>query len=326
MAPTDNSDVSSPDKVKRCFVIAPIGAPNSPSRRATDGMLATVIRPVLSELGFEVAAAHSLPVAGSITGQVIRRLLEDDVVIAILTELNANVMYALAVRHAKRLPVVVLASYATKLPFDVAQERTLLYTDDFQGATELMTELHQAVLSALAEESPDNPIYRVAKEIVARDEIVNEPVNRFILDSLRDIQAQMGRLSSATRGATANTYEMPTNIMLASVEEADPVQDWLGKLGYQSEASRSLNNRWLVRAGSMPEETMQGVMERVWAFGRSTNEANPVGRVMAASLPELSARSAGGDGEALPRDVEPKPKTKSRSHSWQRDSKCQVRR
>lgn len=183
----------SPDKEKKCFFITPIGDGASGTRRLTDGLLASVIRPVLHAKGFKVKASHEVNGSGSISIDIIRRLLEADLVIANLTDLNPNVMYELAVRHAKRLPVVCIAHRATPLPFDIAHERTIFFDNDFMGVDTLKPQLSDEVDAAMAEDKPDNPIYRAAQEIIIRADAKDGDALSIIMDRLDSME---GRISA----------------------------------------------------------------------------------------------------------------------------------
>ena len=183
---------------KRAFVITPIGDPYSQVRRAADGLITAVIEPVLTSLGFSIEIPHRLTNPGSITEQVIELLLTADLVVANLTGLNPNVMYELAVRHAKRLPVVSVATKDTKLPFDIAAERAIFFADDLAGVTELAPALEAAVQSAMSDTEPDNPVYRAAQAKVMRDVRPKEPQD-WLAQRLDRIEEVLTALTSQRR-------------------------------------------------------------------------------------------------------------------------------
>ena len=173
---------------KKCFIITPVGEANSAIRRATDGLINAVLRPILKERGFETFVAHEIADPGSISRQVIQHLLEDDLVIANLSTLNPNVMYELAVRHAVRLPVVSLAATGTELPFDISDERTVFFQNDMTGVEELKPQLADAIDAASEQAEPDNPIYRVAREKVIKDIKGPDDVVSYLLERLDSLE------------------------------------------------------------------------------------------------------------------------------------------
>lgn len=221
-SPTRNS--SGGEARKACFVITPIGSENSSIRRGAEGILDAVIIPVLRELNFDVEVAHRISAPGSITNQVIELLLSADLVIANLTGLNPNVMCELAVRHAKRLPVVSVAEHGTHLPFDVSDERAIFYSNDMAGVTELAPNLSKAVKAAMADDEPDNPIYRTVQAMVMRD-VAQDDFQRYILETLNDLKQSVTSLEVNPRsfdfssGRPSRSDFTPEGVVCSEVPE-----------------------------------------------------------------------------------------------------------
>src|ERR1051326_540237 len=111
------------DKV--CFVISPIGEPESETRKRSDQVLKHVVRPAVSACGYKAVRADEIDKPGMITSQVIQHVVTDPLVIADLTERNPNVFYELAIRHALRKPLVQIIKKGETIPFDVAGTRTI---------------------------------------------------------------------------------------------------------------------------------------------------------------------------------------------------------
>jgi len=148
-------------EAKSCFVIAPIGAEGTPTRKRSDQILKYVIRPAAEACGFvDPVRADQMLMPGIITSQIIERVLEDDLVIADLTGANANVFYELAIRHLIGRPVVQLIEKGEKIPFDVAASRTIEVDHrDLDSAAQARLELERQIKAVMA--NPDlfeNPI------------------------------------------------------------------------------------------------------------------------------------------------------------------------
>ena len=125
----------STDDHKSCFVIAPIGEPDSDIRKRSDQILRYIIRPAAEDCGYETVRADDIDRPGIITNQVIQHILEDALVVADLTGKNPNVFYELAVRHATRKPLVQIIQKDESIPFDVTATRTIFVEhQDLDGA------------------------------------------------------------------------------------------------------------------------------------------------------------------------------------------------
>lgn len=82
-----------------CFIIAPIGDPDTEIRRRSDLVLTYIISPVVTAVGYTPIRADQISEPGLITNQVIRYLINSQLVIADLTRHNPNVFCELAIRH-----------------------------------------------------------------------------------------------------------------------------------------------------------------------------------------------------------------------------------
>jgi hypothetical protein len=103
---------------KKCFVICPFGADNTPERKRSDDVV-KLINEALKPLGYETYRTLDNESTGSITSRIVNELISADLVIADLTDLNPNVFYELAIRHCTGKPFIHIAQEETEIPFDI---------------------------------------------------------------------------------------------------------------------------------------------------------------------------------------------------------------
>lgn len=106
-------------------MVSPIGSPGTESHRRASQVLKYIVKKAL--LDVEVVRADEESSPDSITTQVIRRIIESDLIVADLTDHNPNVFYELAVAHGYNKPVIHLIENGQTVPFDVVDQRVIKY-------------------------------------------------------------------------------------------------------------------------------------------------------------------------------------------------------
>jgi len=112
-------------KSKFCFIISHIGKAGTPERIDANRKLTHLFSPVLRDLKFEFKRSDDESTPGFISTQIIKRLIDSDMVISDISLENANVFYELAVRHAIKKPVIIIKKPNQKPPFDITDIRAI---------------------------------------------------------------------------------------------------------------------------------------------------------------------------------------------------------
>lgn len=131
---------------EECFVIAPLGDVDSPARARTKKVIEHLIEPAV-EGKYEVITADQIMEPGSITMQIIEKIATAPILIADLTDNNANVYYELSCRQALRLPAIlmVLSDQIEKVAFDIQGLNVILYDFDVDMIEDAIRELKQHI-------------------------------------------------------------------------------------------------------------------------------------------------------------------------------------
>ncbi len=135
---------------KTCFVIMAIGdqsteagiVSSSELRSKYDDLIKEAILRARPKL--DVARADDNPMPGTITTDIVTRIMHSDYVVADVTYPNPNVFHELGLRHACRAGTVIIKDReAPRVPFDIAHLRYIEYENTGSGLKELASQLEK---------------------------------------------------------------------------------------------------------------------------------------------------------------------------------------
>ncbi|MGL5826991.1 MAG: hypothetical protein ACRCYU_19585 [Nocardioides sp.] len=149
------------------FVVMPIRKPGTQDHTHFRAIYDEYIKPRLEAHGYLVARADDIQKSGAISKDIVLRLASADLVVADLTDLNANVFYELGIRHALRSrgTIMILDEDRTpEIPFDLAAYRVHKYGTSSIAAIGPLSRGLEASLQVVHESDetkkiPENPVH-----------------------------------------------------------------------------------------------------------------------------------------------------------------------
>jgi len=220
---------------KRAFIISPIGSPESDTRKRSDDIKNMLIKPIVEdEFGFECKRADESYENPKIDDDIIRHLIEDELIIADLTDHNANVFYELAVRHSIQKSVILLIEKPQKIPFDITTYRAIFYDFNdvkvFKAAEEELRRQVKAVVDGKF--IPDSPIKGSLLSLERSDSAPDKWNELFtILRNHSEILSELNnKIETSTRISTAAPIGKlePVLVRPFTVTQAIPLLESLG--------------------------------------------------------------------------------------------------
>lgn len=166
---------------KNCFVVMPF---SPTSEKHTEEYwtqyFEDILKPLIEESG-DIKAFRSKAMRGDLIKEIVENLYRADIVVADLTDTNANVFWELGVRQSYKHGTITIAEEGTKLPFDISTKGTLFYsTENVPKFEEFRKEFKKAIVDCL--NNPHRPDSRVLETLSSRlSSHLIPPVNYAVL-------------------------------------------------------------------------------------------------------------------------------------------------
>lgn len=192
------------EKMRKCFVVSPIGEDGSVIRNNADKLFKYIVKPVCEACEFEAIRVDRLNDANSITQTIIEYLEESDLVIADISSHNPNVFYEMGFRARTKKPIIHLKTKNEKLPFDINTIRTFEYDlTDLDSVEEIKDRLIKTIKSFN---------YLDSEDLSNNEDIENSspavmPVLYQILDSIAELKNEVKNVNSETIGTVIKSMQ-----------------------------------------------------------------------------------------------------------------------
>jgi hypothetical protein len=115
-----------------CFVIMPISNVEGYEAGHFGRVYEHIIKPACRTAGFRPVRADEVQVTNYIVVDILRKILDADMVICDLSGINPNVLYELGIRQAFNLPVTLIKDSRTPKVFDIQGLRYIEYDESLR--------------------------------------------------------------------------------------------------------------------------------------------------------------------------------------------------
>ena len=142
-------------KSKSCFVIMPISDMEGYDAGHFTTVYKHLLKPACEEAGYIVRRADEVKQSNYIIIDILKKIIDADIVVCDLSGHNPNVLYELGIRHAFNKPVLLLKDNRTEKVFDIQGLRYTQY--DYSLRADLVKAEIIKIAEAMKETAHANP-------------------------------------------------------------------------------------------------------------------------------------------------------------------------
>lgn len=140
---------------RKCFVIMPFSKTVDQHDEEYWTIFFNIIKKIMEEKGYVCTRSEVGPY--KLFSNIVENIEKSDVVVAVLTDFNANVWYELGIRHTLRTGTIMLLQEGQKAPFDISDFGIIFYKDSI-GLEQDIKKAVEKYLDKLDDSVCDSPV------------------------------------------------------------------------------------------------------------------------------------------------------------------------
>jgi hypothetical protein len=260
-------------KGKKCFVIMPISDQDGYDKGHFTRVYNYLIIPACKKAGFEPIRADDEIKTNHIVIDIIKKILNSDIVICDLSAKNPNVMYELGIRQAFNKKTVLIKDYKTSRVFDIQGLRTIDYDENLRidDVQEKINKISDTLIAT--NESSSDEVNSLLQLLAIKPatypenyEISKE--SNLILDGLQDLSKRISKIEMNGKFNT-NLSKLKYNVNGVEIETSEDIFD-------QSKNHKHLGTLAMVDNDGIYYHNLDGKMEYVSNSAKEYRNITPI--------------------------------------------------